>query len=207
MSQTILRHANLAIILAAGLIAAGCGATVYSPAHPANPTAIYMADYGRHSSVFFPMEDSGFVEYSFGDWNFYAMGNSTNSDGFHALFWSCSATMARRYTHPEAGKAGPSPLFGPRVFQLTVGRSQMQAVRDKLELRWRSLIKTRIYNPYEDMEFVRDPIHYSWLYTCNDWTAQLLREMGCKVDGITTFSSFQPGDKANAAATPLPAQH
>ena len=195
MSRTIVRCGMLVLVHAMAFICGGCGATVYSPAHPIDPAAIYVADYGRHSSIFFPMGNAAYVEYSLGDWNFYALGHNSNLSGVGALFFSESATLARRYARSAPGSAEPAHLFQPRIFQVCVASSDMKRVRDGLERRWRCLAGSKIYNPAEDTEFVRDPIHYSWLYTCNDWTAQLLRETGCRVVGLTTFSAFHSGDK------------
>ncbi|HWE04826.1 MAG TPA: DUF2459 domain-containing protein [Tepidisphaeraceae bacterium] len=201
MSRAIGRSTCLVLLQLLGLLSAGCGATVYSPSNPVDPTAVYFADYGRHSSIFLPVGPAAYAEYSFGDWNFYALGKTSNCDGLAALFWSQSSALGRRYARSTAGEAEPAHLFQPRIFQVCVARSRMRFVRDRLENRWHAHLETKVYNQTDDTEFVRDSTHYSWLYDCNDWTAQVLRDMGCKVVGVTTLSAFHPGDRKPMPAT------
>ncbi len=56
--------------------AAGCATTVVPDGHIPDPVAVYVADYGVHSSVMLPVIDpersNQYVEYCFGDWRYAA---------------------------------------------------------------------------------------------------------------------------------------
>src|SRR5437763_2604598 len=39
----------------------GCGGTIVPPASPAHPVTVYVADYGRHSTLIMPTDDGGMV--------------------------------------------------------------------------------------------------------------------------------------------------
>jgi hypothetical protein len=69
-------------------------------------------------------------------------------------------------------------------------------VRAGLESRWRAHESTAIYNPFDETEFVKDKSRYAWNSDCNEATADILRELGCEVEGATYLSHFELSDDA-----------
>lgn len=52
----------------------GCTSTVTPPAQVGNPTAVLLIRDAMHRGLLLP-NDEGFVEFGFGDWGWYALGN------------------------------------------------------------------------------------------------------------------------------------
>jgi hypothetical protein len=180
----------LTFLILATLFNIGCGATVYPPAHPIKPVAIYVADYGHHSSVIMPVGDTAFVEYSFGDWNWFVVNHTSACDGLAALFFSRGSALGRRESLRAAGQEIPGCYGTPILFSVDVSDDNVQRVEHDLDIRWQRAIATRIHNPEADADFVVDDRPYSWANDCNEATASILRHLGCQVKGCTYFSGF-----------------
>ena len=66
------------------LTAGGCAATVAPQPRTAETVAVYLTDYGIHSSLLMPSGEHRYVEYAFGDWNFAAKNHCWPQDAFSA---------------------------------------------------------------------------------------------------------------------------
>src|SRR5437016_69566 len=74
------------------LLSSGC-ASVYPQPKPTRPTAVYIADYGIHSSLIIPNGDGRYVEYAFGDWYYAALNHCWPNDALGALLVSAKSTL------------------------------------------------------------------------------------------------------------------
>jgi len=54
------------------MLAGGCTSTVIPPKRVTDPAAVFLTDYGRHSSLLLPDREGRLVEYAFGDWDWFA---------------------------------------------------------------------------------------------------------------------------------------
>src|SRR5436305_3789805 len=96
------------------LTGGGCSAPhIRPPANPANPTVIYLCDYGVHSSILLPVGDGRFVEYVYGDWAFAVENKADPLHTLAALFLSFDPAYGRRFLEPQPGRAFPWPPNGP----------------------------------------------------------------------------------------------
>lgn len=170
----------------------GCAATVYPVATPVQPTAVYLADYGIHSSVLLPAGDGRYVEYAFGDWNFAALNHCGPQDAVGALLVSFQSTLGRRFIPVQPGQAAPHPVHPTphRVQLVYASRTDVERLVRELDERYRRGAGDRRFNPDNDMDYVKDREHYWIANNCNHLTARCLREMGCDVRGLTMLSSF-----------------
>lgn len=170
----------------------GCAATVYPGAKPVQPTAVYLADYGIHSSVLLPTGDGRYVEYAFGDWNFAALNHCWPQDAFGALLVSFQSTLGRRYIKLRPGEDAPHPVH-PEPHRLQIvyaSRADVQRLVRELDERYRSDGTQSCHNPDNDMDYVKDREHYWIANNCNHLTARCLRELGCDVHGLVMLSKF-----------------
>ncbi|HXE55364.1 MAG TPA: hypothetical protein VN541_20235 [Tepidisphaeraceae bacterium] len=179
------------IVLFLATFVGGCAA-VYPQQQPKNPTAVYLADYGVHSSLMLPTDDGRYVEYAFGDWNYAAMNHCWPNDALGALLVSTHSTLGRRYLDVLPGQTVPHPVhYVPR--HLTVIYASREAVRrvvDEMNARWRRDCTTVQHNPENDMDYVPDSEHYWIANNCNHLTARCLQEMGCDIWGLVVVSNF-----------------
>lgn len=184
------------LLLAVG----GCGAAVYPQPNPIHPTAVYVADYGIHSSLLLPNGDGRYVEYAFGDWNFAALNHCWPNDALGALLISFQSTLGRRFITLAPAEAEPHPVHpSPHSIQtLYASREQVMRVVRAMDARYRRDTTVVMHNPDNDMDYVKDSEHYWVANNCNHLTARCLREMGCDVRGFVMLSQF--------SIEPVPAQ-
>jgi hypothetical protein len=172
-------------------VLSGCYTTVTPPSHPKNPTEVYLCDYGVHSSLLLPVTHQTYVEFLYGDWNWAALGHTNAFDALEAIFFSQQATLARRNVYFATGRAMPRPIDGPKSEQpLVIDGDACQKVIDELNARWEKHRSTAI-SSWDELSYVKDDVHYSWLHDCNAQTADCLREMGCRIDGVPIWSKFR----------------
>jgi len=176
--------------------AAGC-VSVYPQKVAVVPTAVYITDYGIHSSLIIPNGDGRYVEYAFGDWYYAALNHDWPNDAVGALLISFKSGLGRRFIEadPTDLTPHPSPPAPERMQVIHISRESVENVRREMDDRYqRDLAKASwkvIHNPENDMDYVPDNEHYSFYNNCNDLTARCLRQMGCELVGVVGFSKFQ----------------
>jgi hypothetical protein len=173
------------------LTATGCSGTIHPPENPAQPVTAYVADYGRHSSIVLPAKDGGYVEWAFGDWNWYALGNTKMSNAVEALVCSPQATLGRRQLSPPASDdALKQTLEADHVLRFDVAADRAQQLQDALDQRFAEHAATKRYSDYAKLDCVKDPEHYWGMHNCNHVTMRWLKALGCRVDGMGILSHF-----------------
>lgn len=188
--------------------AGGCATTVYPQANPVRPTAVYVADYGIHSSLLLPNGDGRYVEYAFGDWNFAAMNHCWPNDALGALLISFQSALGRRYITLGPDETVPHPVHPPphSIQVVYAPYEQVMRVVRELDARYRRSNSVVMHNTDNDMDYVKDSEHYWVANNCNHLTARCLAEMGCDVRGFVMFSQFavegQKEEVARAAEHP-----
>lgn len=204
----------LMLLLCAGASGAGgCSTTVRPQARPVDPVAVFLTDYGVHSSLMLPTPQGPYVEYSFGDYGYAALNRDGPHDAIGALFVSGQSGIGRRFLTVRPGEEAPRrPAYGPlKVQRLYAERLRVYAVVKALDERYRSGTHPPVHNPLTGAEFVKDAERYSFANNCNHMTGRMLRQLGCEVRGHTATSKFKligkqaiplPTDAAHYAARP-----
>jgi hypothetical protein len=189
-----LGHRSPILILLVTL--AGCTTWVTPPPHPGNPVAVFVADYGRHSSVVLTDEKGTLVEYTYGDWGWYALNHDAPWDGLAAIFWSSRATLGRReLPWPASSQTLTARLKAKHMAEFQADKARVAALLGKLDQRYDQHASTQVYNDKSDFWFVQDDEHYSLFNNCNHLTARWLEALGCHLDGVVFGSDFRVVDK------------
>jgi len=187
----LLLRANSVLLLALMAIG-GCATRIVPPAKPINPVAVYVTDYGRHSSILLPMGDGHLMEYSYGDWEFYALNRYKWYIGASKLIYSDGSGLGRRIVpHPGEDAALQKLVGSKRLLRVDIEHSRVMELLDELDRRYNGRIETLIKNSYVKQDFVKDDAHYGLFHTCNGETAAWLRKLGCEVDGLAVMSNFE----------------
>jgi len=170
----------------------GCATKVTPPANPLNPVAVYVTDYGRHSSIVLPMGDGHLMEYSYGDWDFYALNKYKWYIGASKLFFSDGSGLGRRIlVHPGDDEALHKLLGCKRLLRVDIEQRKVSDLLEELDQRYCARIETMVYNEWCHNYFVKDESHYWLFHTCNAMTGQWLEKLGCKVGGLPVVSNFE----------------
>jgi hypothetical protein len=182
---------------------AGCATRIVPPANPASPVAVYVADYGRHSSILLPTGNALLLEYSYGDWDYYALSNYRWYLGATKLFLSEGSGLGRRYLpYPNDEQELQRTLSSKRLLRIDIERHRVLALLDELEERYNGHIDSLIYNEDQGTYFVKDDSHYSLLHTCNQETAAWLERLGCGIEGWAVLSNFRVAGHHDSAGRP-----
>lgn len=208
---------RIAAISIAAAWLAGCRATVVPPLDPPDPVAVFLTDYGRHSSILIPTDNGTLVEWAFGDFDFFARERWRWWDIIRVVIYSPRSTLGCRYLWlPSDVAVLQRELRLPRVQKLVVSGPRAAKLLATLQERFDAHLDTLIYGPTTELWFVEDPDSYTICTNCNNKTAVWLRELGCEVRGWPLTSGFrviQPAtpsrgaDRPPAAATQTTLSH
>lgn len=183
---------RLALALLLSLLCPACSMTVVPPARVKDPVTVHVVDYGRHASLVLPAGNGKLAEFSWGDWQFFALARTGLWEGIQAVLFSQGATLSRRYIdEPAEYELIARELEAGRIVSFEVERRKAAELLGRLSARYQRRIDTEIYNAKYRTYFVRDDTRrYCGLYNCTHETARWLKELGCRVRGYSIMSEF-----------------
>jgi hypothetical protein len=178
------------LVLAIGGLLAACAGTYVvdppslAPSQPRTPVAVL--DHGRHSSLVIGLPDGRMVRYAYGDWRWYAEGDTGAGQGVAALFEETPGALGRRVL--------PGPLTRENVqrrvrivieqfllLEVDAGAARHLVARlDAIAEAGRDRMLT---NQAVDLDFFPHPVPYTEAHSSNRVLAGWLREMGANVEG------------------------
>jgi len=167
-----------------------CTTSVTPPAGLTQAVSVYIVDHGRHSSLVIPGE-TGWQRYAYGDWRWYAEGETGLLQGAAALFWPTPAGLGRQRLAqlPDLTPAlnvGFESLHEIRVEATSAAAlaSRLAALHEREEAR-------RRFNSLYRLEFAAHPERY-WVFNqSNGKVAEWLREMGCEVSRTALLARWR----------------
>jgi hypothetical protein len=167
-----------AILVLSLLALAACSSTIHAPVDPVDPVQVYLLIDAKHVGVVLPQEAGNFVEYGFGDWDWYALCCDRWYHVFDTVLWPTQGCLGRAWLGRDQldrdvaqGKLTPIP----------VGRAEMANLLNALEQRFSEEISTMIHNPAYNMYFVEDDRGFWFLHNCHDAVADWMEQLGCEV--------------------------
>ncbi|HYO08812.1 MAG TPA: DUF2459 domain-containing protein [Tepidisphaeraceae bacterium] len=199
MTSAVPRRAIPIIIMLTLLatIHAGCATTVVTPPPAPGSVAVFLTDYGRHSSILLPNDAGVLTEFAFGDYQWFALGETSMGKAVRAMLFSSGSTLGRRTLAPTGEAEQVARATGAaHVARFEAPRERVDALRSQLDARFEERIDTVTYNPLSQLWFVRDEESYGLLHNCNHVTARWLRALGCEIRGTAMFSNFKVTSRA-----------
>lgn len=180
----------------------GCQHVIEPPASVSDPVEVFVIDYGRHASLALPKENSGLVEWSWGDWNWFALQRTGPLDGLQALFASRRSTLSRRELAPADDAQGLLTRVGAEdVLALTVERERARNLQRQLEARWLRRREQAVLHA-SGRVFVPDDGGYSLSNTSVHELARWLETLGAKVSGTGATANFKLREPRTEPRTP-----
>ena len=202
-------HVALFLVMSIALSGAGCATRVTPPPHPIEPVTVYVADYGRHSSLLLPTSPQTYNEYAFGDWDWFALRDTSFPSALRALFFSRLSTLGRRQLAvPLTAKAQmvAGIVGAERIIVIQVPAERSRALLNNLESLHERHRNRMTYEIGLDMWFVPYRGGYAGWNNCNHVTRRWLEALNCDVRGAAYTSRFvldsaaDSGDADDAAA-------
>jgi hypothetical protein len=190
---------SLLILLFAGFVLGGCQQRIHPPANVSDPVRVFVVDYGRHASLALPKEEeNGLVEWSWGDWNWFALERTGALEGLQALFASPRSTLSRRQLAPAEDAQELARRLGGEAFAFDVERERARALLRQLEERWNRRRDEAIVHP-SGRVFVPEDARYSLTYNSVHELARWLRALGAEVSVSGVTANFELREPRRAA--------
>lgn len=164
------------------------------PVAVVDPKTVFIADYGYHSSLLLPRPEGGLVEYAFGEWAWFAEGQTQGHRAVGLAFVASDGTLGRReYPAPATTEQLRRWLPVEALHPVTVERERAAALRDRLDAEFETGRAVREHhNHAHRLWFVPAARNYhGTFYNCNTAVAEWLEELGCRVTGARAFSAFE----------------
>lgn len=180
---------------------AACTSTLQTPADPRPHETVYLIDHGRHPSLVLPTRQGRTVRYAYGDWAWFARGDTGILAGVTALLWPTRGALGR-----QALERGDSPRALRRqipeglvhVYRLQLPAPAVFRLADRLERLHAAGRAQALHNPRFGLTFVPHPEAYWFPNNSNVVTARWLKEMGVKVSGLPLLSRWRLSNAASA---------
>ena len=179
-----------------GLVLAGCGGTVMAP----NPDAakdtrpVFLLDHGRHANLVLTRADGTLVRYLYGDWRWYAQGDTAflrtvptlfaatpSALGRQVLAGPATAACIRRQVRREIQDLYPLSAAGARIDRLDRGLQEYFA----------QMRAQAHYNAALDVEFVPGERPYTLFGNSNHVVAEWLEALDVEVRGNPVFGGWR----------------
>ncbi len=190
-SERKARPALLPLFLLVAWLVSGCQHLIEPPAAVSDPVGVFVIDYGRHASLALPEEDASLVEWSWGDWNWYALERTGVAEGLQALFASPQSTLSRRELGPvEDAEKLAARVGAEEVLAVNVERERVGALKRHLEARWLRRRKEAVTHR-SGRVFVPDDARYSLFNNSVHELARWLQALGAEVSGKAVTANFK----------------
>ncbi len=167
-----------------------CVATAYPPAYPADPVQVYLLKQGEHTGVVLPAEavqDAAWVEYAFGDWDWYVEDRTSAIYGMYTLITPGGSALGRRYSSALPEADAKLSERGASVYPFLAERELVRVLRQELDEEYAAAGVIPRELARSGLLIVPARESYSLTYNCSDATIVWLRRLGCSVPigGIT----------------------
>ena len=181
----------LLLLLLAAFGVGGCQRVIEPPTTVSDPVRVFILDYGRHASLALPNEETGLTEWSWGDWNWFALDRTGPLHGLQALFASPGSTLSRRDLAPArdalelAARVGAGEVLG-----LDVERERARALQRELDARWLRRREQAVRHS-SGRVFVPDDARYSISNNSVHELTRWLEALGAEVSGTGVTANFR----------------
>jgi len=171
-----------------------CTTSIIPPASPLEPVAVIIVDHGDTPSLVLPVGDSGMVRYAFGEWQWYALGNTGYLRAIPTLLLPTQGALGRTEMSgeiDEANVASQMRVGFQRMHRVEVERARVDRLHQQLELTFDSNRPTLIMNRANGLHFVHHPRRYTYFFNSNHMLAAWLEALGCEVRGPAFASRWK----------------
>lgn len=195
---------GLLLVASASVGLGACTTVIVPPPTPAEPVSVFVLDHGYHASLLLPLDAGGAARYSYGDWDYYALGRTGLRSGLRALLWRTPAALARQSITGPLEHTAILRQVSVVVVSMHEVRVEAAAARQlgrELEEVFALGAPTQHYDGLYDMYFVRHPTPYSLAHNSNHMVKRWLERLGCEVSGAAVLSAWRLEPRADGAPT------
>ncbi|MGF1517385.1 MAG: hypothetical protein ACFCVB_06225, partial [Nodosilinea sp.] len=85
------------VLIVAAVVVIYSPTAIIPPRQLEESLVVYVVDHGFHSRLVLPDGQGRFVQYTYGDWQYFALQHQTAITAVEALLWPTPGTLGRRY--------------------------------------------------------------------------------------------------------------
>ena len=174
------------LAIVAGIFASsvGCVSTVTPPADPEDAVTVFVRKEARHRGLVLPRAEGGYVEYGYGEFDWYALEEDRWHHAFGTMLFPSTGTLGRRMIDRDSLQ-GLKALYPHSEFlSLRVSRPLAADLVADLERKFEEGEATLTHNERYRMSFVETDDDFWCFYNCNDATTEWLERLGCSVSWV-----------------------
>jgi len=164
---------------------------IIPPSQPEEPRLVYVVDHGMHSRLVLPDEAGGLVQYTYGDWQYFALQQQTVVTALQALFWPTPATLGRRDLSSISQVQAPGTNREQQVLELVVSGPQMVQLRSRLDTWFTDHQDNQVHHPASNLHFVKVEPSYTVFHNSNHELVSWLHDLDCEVRGFVLWPNFK----------------
>lgn len=184
--------AGIACACLAAILLSGCSNLIRLPETPSEVRKIYLMDHGRHTRLAFESPAGNFVEYGYGEWQWYAKLEDRWWRVPAVLFWPTRGTLGRRqWPRPGAETRLLVEYAGLTVLELAGEKRKVDTLvaglAREFDRQSDQLVRNRLYG----LDFVPHDRSY-WLFNnSNHAVKDWLEASGFEVSGSGILADWR----------------
>lgn len=175
------------LLVAGGLAAAsatfGCTSTIRPPRNPRHPVTVFLLREAMHTGLVLPAGrgEPTFVEFGFGDWSWFALGNDAWYHAFATVLWPTQGTLGRRTFAAADEEQLRGVVTWAELSALEVEDAAVSSLRARLQGQWEAGLGQARSRPELGWTFVPCDRSYWFPNNCADVAAEWFEALGCEV--------------------------
>jgi hypothetical protein len=165
---------------------------IIPPTEPAETVTAYIVSYGYHSRLILPEIDGGLMQYTYGDWRYFALNQQNFSNAAAALLIPTQGTLGRRkVSHINELQQLINQRQYDSLLSFEVRGGKAARLLTVLGDRFNRNIDTRVENWITGLSLVQDDQDYTLFHNSNHELVEWLEELDCQVKGFVMLPNFQ----------------
>lgn len=185
-----LAYGLLGLVVALTLTWSQVPATIVPPIAPSDPVTVHVVESGLHARLVLPLGDH-WVQYSFGDWDYYARHRQDLYHAVKALVWPTPGALGwGEIESLDQFRAIVEPR-GFRFLSFAASAAQTsQLIADLGDRFEQQTAVGHVFNPKTNLTLAQDERAYALWHNSNHELAQWLEALGCRVDHLWLWREF-----------------
>jgi hypothetical protein len=180
------RRRWLALVLVAApcaVAATCCTSTVTPPAGVVTPATVFLLREAMHTGIVLPpaREADEYVEFGYGDWSWFALGNDAWYHAFATVLWPTAGALGRRTFGARTADELRARVTWAELQAIDVERDRAHALRGELQRAFDAGLGDARPRPDLGWVFVPDDRSYWFAHNCADVAAAWFEQLGCSV--------------------------
>lgn len=169
-----------------------CSTSLELNSHPKEVVEFYLLDHGRHSSLLFPPSKGDWIEFTYGEWEWFAQNNDPWYRVPGVLFWPTKGALGHRtFSDLKTIKKHYNFENGVQLILLRAERRLLENLRERLEKYFIQSKEHAIFNHTYQLNFVPHKASFHLFHMCNHQIRNWLEELNYDVSGWTLYANWE----------------